>query len=172
MAIIDYKNFEKVRIDLISELESGRLDKAEFLSKSLEIFGGKIYAEPDIVSSVEEGVFYYFYFNTMAKSYMKKSKNDSSGKNAYISNEYYQIKEDVLVKLIGLFEDEELSSYYVNTDSVKLKNNLVEIYVKSREKLIFHTLNPKTIGILKRRGLLEPRPKESLIESYINKKYY
>ncbi len=169
---INYSVFEHKRLALIHELEAGTINKTEFLSRSYELFDGALYSEPDIISSIEQGVFYYFYFNTMAKTYMTRSKGDSTGKNAYISNEYYQIKENVLISLIKLFKDEELSSYYVKTDSVKLKNNLVEILVKTREKLIFHTLNPKTIGILKRRGLLEPRLQNSAIESYINKKYY
>ncbi len=167
-----YTSFEKKRIELIHALEAGKIDKAEFLSASYNLFDGQVYSEPDLITSIEQGVFYYFYFNTMAKSYMKRSKSDSTGKNAYISNEYYQIKENVLISLIGLFNDDELSCYYVNTDSVKLKNRLVEIVVKTREKLIFHTLNPKTISVLKRRGLLEPRLQNSAIDSYINKKYY
>ncbi len=172
MMHVDYAAFEQKRLELICALEAGKLDKAEFLSKSYALFEGAIYAEPDVITSIEQGMFYYFYFNTMAKSYMKRSKGDSTGKNAYISNEYYQIKENVLISLIGLFSNEELFSYYVKTDSIKLKNNLVEIVVKSREKLIFHTLNPKTISVLKRRGLLEPRLQDSAIHSYINKKYY
>ncbi len=172
MMCMDYSSFENKRLELIYALEAGTIDKTEFLSRSYQLFEGAIYSEPDVITSIEQGVFYYFYFNTMAKTYMKRSRIDSTGKSAYISNEYYQIKESVLISLIGLFNDEELSTYYVKTDSVKLKNKLVEIVVKSREKLIFHTLNPKTISVLKRRGLLEPRLQNSAISSYINKKYY
>ncbi len=169
---IDYETFEKKRVSLISILEKGLIDKAEFLSKSFELFEGKMYTEPDFIKSIEEGVFYYFYFNTLAKMYMKKTKSNKSNNNAYISNEYYRIKEEILLKLIKLFSDDEILAYYVHTNSVKLTKKLVEIYIPSKEKLIFHTINPKTISILKNKNLLSLGLKKSLIESYVNKKYY
>lgn len=172
MTKIDFESFEQKRLALILDLESGGLDKSAFLERSFALFEGSLYAEPDAIRSVEEGIFYYFYFNTMAKSYMRRSKAEDGARKAYISNEYYRIKEEILFKLLALFADEELSAYYVKTDSVKLRNNLVEILVKNREKLIFHTLNPKTISLLRRRRLLEEGVRRSGIESYINKKYY
>ncbi len=152
-------------------LENGKLDKREFLSKSYEIFDGAIYTEPDKLKTVEEGVFYYFYFNILAKTYMKSSKGVEKD-TAYISNEYYKIKEQVLYELLSLIEDDKIIAYYVKTDSVKLKKNLVEINIPSMEKVIFHTLNPKTISLLKRKKLLNEEIKSSLIDTYINKKYY
>ncbi len=97
MSVIDFKDFEEKRLILINLLESGKIDKNEFLSRSFDIFDGKNYSEPDRINSVEEGVFYYFYFNTLAKTYMKNSKGISKDK-AYISNEYYKIKEEVLLQ--------------------------------------------------------------------------
>lgn len=172
MAAIDFDAFEQKRLDLISSLEAGHLDKGGFLLKSFALFEGTLYAEPDRIQSVNQGVFYYFYFNTMAKNHMKKSEKGSLSEQTHISNEYYRIKEGVLFQLLQLFADEELEAYYVRTDSVKLRNKLVEIYVKSREKLIFHTLSPKTVASLKRRSILTETMCESAIVSYINKKYY
>ncbi len=172
MRNIDLKSFESKRLALLTRLESGKIDKPAFLLESMELFDGVMYSEPDKISSVEEGVFYYYYYNTYAKYYMIKNRGELGSLSATISNEYYEIKESVLIKTLELLDDSELDAYYVDTNSLKLKNRLVEIVVPSSEKLIFHTMKPKTIAWLKRKNLLTSEIRKSKINSYVNAKYY
>lgn len=172
MADIDFEKFETARLCLLEQLEAGKIDKREFLKKSHEMFLGLNCREPDKITLVLHGVFYYYYFNTMAKAHMMQSKSFCGCHQATISNEYYEIKESVLRKLITLFKDKELQAYYVNTGSAKLKHKLVELVAPDYEKLVFHTLDCKTIACLKRRGILDTEQRDSLISDYINTKYY
>lgn len=172
MCNLDLKTFEINRIALLEKLEEGLIDKTRFLKESMDLFKGEVHSEPEIISSVEQGVFYYYYFNTQAKYYMIKNKNNKDKINAAISKEYYDIKENILIKTLELLDEDQIDAYYVNSDSLKLKHCLVEIVIQNKEKLIFHTIKPSTVAWLKRKRLLKTGIKNSKISSYINTKYY
>lgn len=167
-----FNEFEKLRLELLSDLENARIDKALYLKKTLDLFSGKQYMEPDSLTSMKEGLFYYYYFNTLAKNYIMRSREEGSHYLQKIADEYYEIKENVLYKLLPLLEKEEFEAYYVEINSVRLKKRLVEVYVSSMDKVIFHSMKPGTINYLKRRGHLGQEVKKSRIETYINSKYY
>lgn len=164
------ENFDKKRLEIIKKLERKEISKIEFLNQNLSLFTGKDYIEPDLISNIDEGAFYYQYFNTMAKCSKMKSSNKSQQDR--ISEEFYEIKENILEKILKILDSSDYISYYVEAKSKKLKNNLVEIKLKIKEKIIFHTLRAKTRNYLKYTGNLEQKPRKSLIDNYINNRYY
>lgn len=166
------ENFEKMRLDLITRLENGEISKAEYLEKSFAFFDGRNFSEPDTISNLDDGIFYYYYFNTLAKYCMMRYKSENNSSLATIANEYYEIKENVFSKIICLLKSEDVKAYYVELGSVKLKKRLVEIVLMDREKLIFHTLRADNIRRLKNLGYLGEGIRKSLISDYINTKYY
>lgn len=164
--------FEKARLALIEDLEEARIDKALYLRKTLELFQGRQFTEPDCISSLLEGLFYYNYFNTKAKAYMMRAREEDDKSLAGMANEYYEIKEEVFFKLLPFIEKEPFEAYYVEVNSVKLKKRLVEVVLPLMDRVIFHSLSPRTIQYLRRRGHLKDEIRKSKIEAYINTKYY
>lgn len=167
-----FTEFEKSRLGLIEALEEKRMDKSLYLKKMTELFQGRRYSEPDRINGLLEGLFYYNYFNTLAKNYMMRAREEDNKALAHMANEYYEIKENVLYKLLPLIELEPFEAYYVEANSIKLKKRLVELVLPKQNKVIFHSLWPKTIRYLERKGYLQEGIRKSKIEDYINTKYY
>lgn len=166
------KEFERARLALIEDLEEERIDKSLYLKKTMELYQGRLYTEPDTIASLLEGLFYYNYFNTKAKSYMMRAREEENKSLLSMANEYYEIKEKVFYKLLPLIEKEKFEAYFVEINSVKLKKRLVEVVLPLMDKVIFHSLSPRTIQYLRRRGHLGDEVRKSKIEDYINTKYY
>lgn len=164
--------FERERLALIHALEEGRIDKSLYLKKTMELFKGRNYSEPDRIDSLLEGLFYYNYFNTRAKNYMMRAREEDNKSYAGMANEYYEMKEEVFYKLLPFIEEEVFEAYFVELNSVKLKKRLVEVVLPDKDKVVFHSLSPRTIRYLKLRGYLSEEIRKSKIEAYINAKYY
>lgn len=68
--------------------------------------------------------------------------------------------------------DKKVSAYYLAMNSKNLNKRLVEIVFHDFDKVILHTLDAKVISILRSYGVLEKEARNSLIDSYVNEKFY
>ncbi|MCK8060711.1 MULTISPECIES: DUF6648 family protein [unclassified Fusibacter] len=178
MKPIDFLAHKKKRLDLIHALEAQELDKTSFILSNVDLYEGLDITEPTRVSSVEEGVFYYQYYNTMAKynqmkyREMKETMPQAATEFQKLSDEQYAIKERVSYLLLYIIDAEDIRAYYVKSASSKLKSKLVEIVLIREEKVIMHTLDQRIIASLKSRSILNNSVRPSIIDTYINKPYY
>ena len=93
--------FFKKRNDLISELSQGKIDKISFLEKNYELIQNLNMKPLLNISSLEEGMYNYQYYNILAKFFKQKSQLYSNNKkkqkkyneNLMKSNNYYAEKD-------------------------------------------------------------------------------
>lgn len=178
---MDYKKHYEDRNALITKLDNLEITKSEFIELNIKLYDKKpTNIVPRVFVSVEQGLYYYQYYNSMAKYHQKLSfeqYNSDTIKhltNKYKSDEFYECKEQTINVFLNYIERNKVSNiraYYVQTKSPKLKG-LIEIVLLDYEKAILHSLNASNIGILKRMGVFSNECKKSIIEEYINKKYY
>ncbi len=177
MKTIDFAAHAKRRLQLIEQLESGQLDKVQFIELNTQLYNDYIIELPSTISSLEEGLFYYQYYNTMAKYYQIKYKYllDENIFDAIEmrnqSSAYYRDKENITKLIISREYNEPITAYYVDVNSQRLKNKLVEIIFLERDKVILHTLDKQVIKILKRKKYFKYNKLKSRIEMYINQPY-
>ncbi len=175
---LDLATFCEHRLHLIRELEAGKIDKCQYIHDSLEFYHAQDIQEPQRICSLEEGLYYYQYYNSLAKSEQIKYRElVETDLFAAIdcrtrSSQYYKIKDRISLKMLKLLKNKEVCAYYLETDSSKLNRKLVEIVVLGREKVILHTLSKRIIHYIDKRGWLATKAQCSIIEEYVNKKYY
>ncbi len=178
MNSIDLDMFSKHRLALINELELGQIDKCQYIEATLAFYKDCQIDEPESIDNVDQGLYYYQYYNSLAKSeqikYRELVKVDifTAIEHRDNSSYYYGLKDNITKKILKLLKKEEVSAYYVKTNSRKLNQKLVEIVLVEREKTVLHTLNKKIIRYLDNRNLLLAGHKFSVIEQYINETYY
>ncbi len=174
----DIATFKEKRLNLIYALECGKMDKQSFIKANLELYGENEFDEPDEICDLDEGLFYYQYFNSLAKCHQmtyRELRYDNpfvAVKHRELSDSFYGIKERVTYRMLRCCKNEPISAYYVKTKSKKLHQRLVEIVFTDREKIILHTLDKKVIQLLYQRGCLFAGVKPSRIAEYINAPYY
>lgn len=178
MIEIDFEHYRKMRCDLIEALERGEQDKNSFIDANTEMYIHLELKEPKTIVSALDGLFYYQYYNTLAKHHQMRFR-DLKYKDPFVavdhrklSEKLYAIKENITYRLLGAIDYKDLDAYYVKSDSKQLNRKLIEIVLVNEEKAILHSLDDRIIRSLKAKGLLSTEQRPSLIDSYINKRYY
>ncbi len=171
-----FQKYIEKRLELISRLERGEIDKNEFLYLTDSLFDDVNHIEPSVLKDRDEALYFYQYFNVKAKASMmeaKKYKKNSSEYKNYLAfaEEYYELKEDVIFKFLKMLEADEFEAYFVRATSTKLKNRLIEIDVHSMDKVILHSMSTKTLRYLRSIGRFDEEIRVSKIDDYINKPY-
>ncbi len=177
MKTIDFAAHAKRRLQLIEQLESGALDKLQFIELNVALYRDYQIEVPGSIATLDEGLFYYQYFNIMAKYYQMKYKQlieDSIFEAIELrnrSNAYYRDKERITELLLTDLKEEPITAYYVDVNSRRLNNKLVEIVFLEREKVILHSMDKRVIALLKRKNYFKYSRSKSRIDSYINQPY-
>ncbi len=175
---IDYAAHAERRLALIDDLETGKLDKVAFIEATVALYNDYHIVFPAALQSVEEGLFYYQYYNALAK-YQQIKFRQLVDRDLFSALDYrrastdnYRHKERITKLLLSSFKDEPLRAYFVKVNSQQLRHKLVEIVFTRRAKVILHTLDKSIIALLRRRNCLTDKVVDSLIGDYINQPYY
>lgn len=174
-----FESFFENRSFLIAQLESGDLNKTQFLSANLD-FLQRIGAKPFMkLDSMEKGIFNYQYYNIMAKYYISSAEDiERRGKHPKIAmsfrnkaSDQYHKKNITVSKMLKLINYENVDAYFVKSKSKKLNNVLYEIVFYDYKEAIFHSTADWLLDILKENGCFIDGKYKSLIDDYINTKY-
>lgn len=178
---MDYKEHFESRNRIINRLEEGKIDKQEFILENLSCYEGKNFLRtPKRFGSLEEGLYHYQFHNSKAK-YYKWKHMEYAGENQILALEYknkslshYEQKEEVTLLLLRDFylDCGDISAYYLNMNSKFLDGKLVEIVFHEREKVVLHSLDKRVIDFLKLHSILKKEPRSSLIDGYVNERFY
>ena len=168
--------FFKKRNDLISELSQGKIDKISFLEKNYELIQNLNMKPLLNISSLEEGMYNYQYYNILAKFFKQKSQLYSNNKkkqkkyneNLMKSNNYYAEKDKYLFKMIDFLDKDSSEAYFIDMNSKRLNNSLFEIVVKDVEFAIFHSMNEKILEKLYEKNIFINETRISKIDDYVN----
>lgn len=168
--------FFKKRNDLISELSQGKIDKIAFLEKNYELIQNLNMKPLLNISSLEEGMYNYQYYNILAKFFKQKSQLYSNNKkkqkkyneNLMKSNNYYAEKDKYLFRMIDFLDKDSSEAYFIDMNSKRLNNSLFEIVVKDVEFAIFHSMNEKILEKLYEKNIFINETRISKIDDYVN----
>lgn len=168
--------FFKKRNDLISELSQGKIDKISFLEKNYELIQNLNMKPLLNISSLEEGMYNYQYYNILAKFFKQKSQLYSNNKkkqkkyneNLMKSNNYYAEKDKYLFKMIDFLDKDSSEAYFIDMNSKRLNSSLFEIVVKDVEFAIFHSMNEKILEKLNEKNIFVNETRISKIDDYVN----
>ena len=168
--------FFKKRNDLISELSQGKIDKISFLEKNYELIQNLNMKPLLNISSLEEGMYNYQYYNILAKFFKQKSQLYSNNKkkqkkyneNLMKSNNYYAEKDKYLFRMIDFLDKDSSEAYFIDMNSKRLNNSLFEIVVKDVEFAIFHSMNEKILEKLYEKNIFINETRISKIDDYVN----
>lgn len=168
--------FFKKRNDLISELSQGKIDKISFLEKNYELIQNLNMKPLLNISSLEEGMYNYQYYNILAKFFKQKSQLYSNNKkkqkkyneNLMKSNNYYAEKDKYLFRMIDFLDKDSSEAYFIDMNSKRLNNSLFEIVVKDVEFAIFHSMNEKILEKLYEKNIFVNETRISKIDDYVN----
>jgi hypothetical protein len=172
--------FFENRDSLIVDYRDGLISKKEFLKKNFN-FIKKIELKPFFdVDSYEQGIFNYQYYNSIAKYYkMMASEIRGGGKNyskkryyAEQTNLYYHKKDNTLLKLLEHLNFKNTEAYYIEVNSPFLKDKLYEIVLKDYEFAVFHSKSKWLLMELEKAGIFKNVTRTSVIDEYINEKYW
>lgn len=168
--------FFKKRNDLISELSQGKIDKISFLEKNYELIQNLNMKPLLNISSLEEGMYNYQYYNILAKFFKQKSQLYSNNKkkqkkyneNLMKSNNYYAEKDKYLFKMIDFLDKDSSEAYFIDMNSKRLNSSLFEIVVKDVNFAIFHSMNEKILEKLNEKNIFVNETRISKIDDYVN----
>ncbi len=178
MKQVNFSAHAERRLALIERLEAGQIDKVAFIEANLALYEGLTISLPAAIESLDAGLFYYQYYNSLAKyqqlQFRKLAENDlfSALDWRKLSHVNYQNKERVTAMLLAGVDAEPIVAYYVKVNSQKLRHKLVEIVFTARDKVILHSMDDAVIAILRRKNYLTGKIANSLIADYINQPYY
>lgn len=168
--------FFKRRNELIKELSIRKIDKLSFLEKNYELIQNLNMKPLLNISSLEEGMYNYQYYNILAKFFKQKSilysnnkkKQKKYNENLMKSNNYYAEKDKYLLKMIDFLDEKTTESYFIDMNSKRLNNSLFEIVVKDVDFAIFHSMNIEILQKLKEKNIFINEIRISKINDYVN----
>ena len=170
------EHFFKKRNDLIFELSEGKIDKISFLEKNYELIQNLNMKPLLNISTLEEGMYNYQYYNILAKFFKQKSilysnnkkKQKKYNENLMKSNNYYAEKDKYLLRMIDFLDENSTEAYFIDMNSKRLNNSLFEIVVKDVEFAIFHSMNIEILQKLKEKNIFVNEIRISKIDDYVN----
>lgn len=164
------------RQSLIDQYIKGDMTKNEYLRENLEAVLALKASPFKNVDTAEKALFNYQFFNAMAKE-AKAESACAFNKEYAISlrekaNYYYSKKDNATLTLLRLIDFRGVRAYFISTKSKYFKGKLFEIVVEAYDNMILHSLNPVILNKLRDEGVFEEHTRKSLIDSYINQRYY
>lgn len=169
----DIEQLCEKRVALIKELELGKLTKETFILENYRLMAEFKNVNTDI-SSIEEGIIKYHYFNTHAKKYMIEAEEivyRDSRQSEKLKNQAYDLyvkKDQVTLKLIEQLEFRRLEAYFIYMNSRHLEGQIYEIRCLDYEKVVLHSKDKKILHKLRTAGCFHENKMESIIQSYVN----
>lgn len=172
------KRFIEGRNRLIDSLEAGELDKGAYLEAQYQaLLELGITPCSGTITSVEEGLFNYQYYNVLAKRERIQSKDEefrnpeASRKHRNQADRHYALKDKETVKILEWIKYQHVQAYYIETPARYLNGKLIEIVAEDYERAVFHTADEGIINRLVRAGVFSEGARPSVIRSYIESDY-
>ncbi len=167
-----YFNYRQALID---QYAKGDMTKKEYLKKNLDAVLSLNIAPFKNIDTVEKALFNYQYYNAMAKEAKIDAAYASNSEYAYCLREkadyYYSKKDAATLKILRLLDFKGINAYFINVKSKYLKGKLFEI-VLLEHNMILHSSNSVILNQLRNECIFDEHTKKSVIDSYINQKYY
>ncbi len=164
------------RQSLIDQYIKGDMTKSEYLEKNLDAVLGLNIKPFKNIDTLEKGLFNYQYFNALAKESRQMSYDFSDREIKYEYMEkadyYYDKKDKATLKIIELLDYKGIEAYYIKVRSKNLKGKLFEIIINDYNNMILHSTNDYIAKRLKDNYILSDTEKKSIIDGYINQKYW
>lgn len=174
-----FKSFLYNRDLLISMLEKNELNKREFLENNMRLLSQISFVPKTPISSIEEGVFSYQYYNSYAKFnqlilHDLRESNSSQRKISDVRNKienFYREKDKATLSLLEFVDFKGVEAYYISLNSRRLQGDLYEILFKDYDRIILHSKSKDIKEELLRRGLFLDETIDSQICEYVNSEY-
>ena len=167
------RQFIENRNMLIDKLEKREIDKVDFVLMNKEYFDNLGYTPEKEISSLEEGLFGYQYFNSYAKFHKMKARELKYGE-PFIAHDHlkeadklYKKKEAVTLKILEILGYKDIEAYYITSSSKSLRGRIFEILYHGDDKVILHSKDERIRQSLVKKGLFSKKTRESRIDSYI-----
>ncbi len=166
------------RTKKIESLSKGEITKKTYISDNCK-FLQKLRDPFSPVTSVEEAMYNYQYYNMLAKGYLMDADDCDAEerfarhKQSFLDSAHqcYQDKDNATRRLLELHGPKNVSAYYVKTDSEKLSGKLFEIVIEDLEDAIYHSKNIRIQRWLNDAGVFLKGIHPSVLETYINERY-
>lgn len=174
-----FEIFANNRAMLIDMLEQRKLDKKEFLIQNVELMKRFSMTPYSSISSFEEGIFNYQYYNVLAKYCAMQLSELPRGKrglrrerelNNKIDN-YYREKDRATLLLLEWANYEAVEAYYIAMNSKSLDGVLYEIHFSRFNKAILHSKSSEIKKRLEEHRAFSEEKRISKIADYINSTY-
>lgn len=173
------KLFMETRNELIERLDRKEITKEDFIRKNIQCIehhGMKPYVK---IENIDQGLYNYHYYNLLAKHHNNIAiacRKDRRGRKKQKlefnrRDNYYRQKDQVIFQILELVDDGEIEAYFIQLDSKRLGNELIEIVLKNYDKAILHSLDRKIYQYLKKRRHFTEGLRRSKIHDYVNKPY-
>lgn len=162
---------------LIQALEKGEIDKETFIQENYKLISDIKHVDLE-VSSMEEGLLKYHYFNTMAKMKMIEADEIEFRDPATyqrlknMAYAYYQKKEQVTYAFIKYKDFKNMHAYFIDLNSKALNGSIFEIVLEDAAYAVLHSKDKKILNLLKKAACFEECIKPSVIHTYVNTKVY
>ena len=169
------QKYFRYRQSLIDQYIRGDMSKSEYLEANLDAVLALNIPPFRRIDSLDKGLYNYQYFNAMAKDARAVSRDfddyDLRREQFEESNHYYQQKDQATMAVLKLLDFCGVQAYFINVRSQYLKGKLFEIVIEDYQ-MILHSANPLILKNLRENGVFTEGMRKSLIDGYINQKYY
>lgn len=171
--------FIEGRNRLIDALEAGALGKSAYLEAQDEALMalGVVPRSGGPLSSLEEGLFNYQYYNTLAKRERIRCKDEEfrnpeqARRHRQEADRCYARKDRETVRLLEWLAYRDVEAYYIDTPARYLRGRLIEIVALKEHRAVFHTADEAILNRLVRAGVFLEGARPSVIRSYIEADY-
>lgn len=171
-ALQKYFNYRQALID---QYMKGDMTKREYLQRNLDAVLSLNIKPFKNVDTVDKALFNYQYYNAMAKDAKINSTGNTDKEYEHIlyekSNYYYHKKDRATMRVLELLDYANMDAYYIKVKSKYLKNKLFEIILEDTNTVL-HSSNELILKRLKEERVFSEGVKRSVIDSYINQRYY
>lgn len=163
------------RQSLIDQYVKGDMTKKEYLRENLDAVLSLNIQPFKNADTVDKALFNYQYYNAMAKDAKIEASYAVNKEYAQAlrekANYFYSKKDSATMKVLRLLDFKGVSAYFIKVRSKYFKGRLYEI-VLEEQNMILHSSSIAVLNMLRQEGVFDEHTKKSLIDGYINQKYY
>ncbi|MGN1318801.1 MAG: DUF6648 family protein [Lachnospirales bacterium] len=171
-ALQKYFNYRQALID---QYMKGDMTKREYLERNLDAVLSLNIKPFKNVDTVDKALFNYQYYNAMAKDAKINTTGNTDREYEHIllerSNYFYSQKDRATMRVLQLYDFTNVSAYFIKVKSKYLRNKLFEIILEDTNTVL-HSSNQSILNRLKEERVFSEGVKRSVIDSYINQRYY
>lgn len=171
-ALQKYFNYRQALID---QYIKGDMTKREYLERNLDAVLSLNIKPFKNVDTVDKALFNYQYYNAMAKDAKINTTGYTDREYEKILQErsayYYSQKDRATMRVLQLLDFVNVRAYFIKVKSKYLRNKLFEIILEDTNTVL-HSSNEAILNRLKEERVFSEGLKRSVIDSYINQRYY